>query len=586
MIDFTNIKAITIPEGNVTKITCDDEILWEIPTINRLPNLYQEVEWIQNSGNAYIDLGFPFDTKAKVEMSQYIDSLETGYVFGAMENSLGLRCILTSPEAGNEKFFLYGSDGRNPIDINPTLATGKFNQFTFIWEPGRLFANNLTTADTETNLNQGEFAMTKNLYLFSQNNNGTARFSGNIRISYFKYYDKNDELICNLVPCYRRSDNVVGMYDLVRKVFLMNSGSGSFIKGTDVNLRKDSVDILYNLTNTTLSNTQTKINPTETYTTTISTVNGYKPIVSVIMDGVDITNSAYDGNVTITIPEVAGYIIITVSETIVNLLPSATDTDRKTIFNGIGYKSGMRLSISGGGAVNFTGTPTMYTTGFMPAKVGDTVYISGIQHLQINHSFVMAFNSSNAITGQIALNSYGGGCAIKLDSATFGSDFNAIRICASVIDANTIVTINQEIPLLFNLLPSATDTDRITIYNGIGYYNGMRWSVANNEVVTGDSTTSMTGFIQSYPAQTLRVYNYTKKTDTEFYIITFDNNKNVIKCVPQTGVAPSGVYESPGYFEVYLAEHQYGKAFTSLRLSWGQLNDESIITLNQQIPRY
>lgn len=31
MIDFTNIKAITIPEGEVIKITCDGEPLWEAP---------------------------------------------------------------------------------------------------------------------------------------------------------------------------------------------------------------------------------------------------------------------------------------------------------------------------------------------------------------------------------------------------------------------------------------------------------------------------------------------------------------------------------------------------------------------------
>lgn len=38
----------------------------------------------------------------------------------------------------------------------------------------------------------------------------------------------------NLVPCYRKSDGEIGMYDLVNGVFYTNSGSGTFIKGDDV----------------------------------------------------------------------------------------------------------------------------------------------------------------------------------------------------------------------------------------------------------------------------------------------------------------------------------------------------------------
>lgn len=32
-------------------------------------------------------------------------------------------------------------------------------------------------------------------------------------------YDTNDNIICNLIPCYRKSDNKVGMYDTVNQTF-------------------------------------------------------------------------------------------------------------------------------------------------------------------------------------------------------------------------------------------------------------------------------------------------------------------------------------------------------------------------------
>ena len=76
--------------------------------------------------------------------------------------------------------------------------------------------------------------MTSNLLLLGQNYNGTPRYAGTRRVYYFKYYDKNDALICDLYPCYRKSDGVIGMYDKVRNLFLTNAGSGSFTKGANV----------------------------------------------------------------------------------------------------------------------------------------------------------------------------------------------------------------------------------------------------------------------------------------------------------------------------------------------------------------
>ena len=37
-----------------------------------------------------------------------------------------------------------------------------------------------------------------------------------------------------LVPCYRKSDNVVGMYDIINSKFYQNKGTGTFLMGTEV----------------------------------------------------------------------------------------------------------------------------------------------------------------------------------------------------------------------------------------------------------------------------------------------------------------------------------------------------------------
>lgn len=239
---FTNTNALAIPEGNVISISKGTVKLWERyeePT-DGLPRTYQQVEWIgsdNSTGNtrAFLDLGFTFDTKARIEMTQYVTAQTTGYAFGSAENSGKLRCMLTSPNSNNANALFYGSTGSAYISVQPTLVNGSYNEFVFTLESGNLHAYNKTTGSEDAKTTQGAYIMTNNLYLFAQNYNGSARYAGKTQIVSFKYYDKNDELICDLVPCYRKSDGEIGMYDLIRKIFLTNIETGTtFLKGADV----------------------------------------------------------------------------------------------------------------------------------------------------------------------------------------------------------------------------------------------------------------------------------------------------------------------------------------------------------------
>ena len=231
--------GITIPEGNVVKITANGVVLWE-KVIGRLPKEYQEVEWIKapDTVGAYINLGFAFDTKAKLYISQFIKTVEVntqyGYLFGASENSGAKRCMITSPYVSNGGATLYGSTGTSYLSNTVSIKQNAINEFECVLQKGKLYFSNITTGQNFTHTTQSEVTMTSNLYLFAQNYNDSPRFGYNRTIKAFQYYDKTDTLICDLVPCYRKSDGVIGMYDIVRKTFLTNAGTGSFTKGADV----------------------------------------------------------------------------------------------------------------------------------------------------------------------------------------------------------------------------------------------------------------------------------------------------------------------------------------------------------------
>lgn len=149
---------------------------------------------------------------------------------------------------------------------------------------------------------------------------------------------------------------------------------------------------------------------------------------------------------------------------IINWLPKATATDRKTIFGGDyngdgkndGYVTGKRLSSSGSEAT-LTG---MCCSGFIPAEPGDILRIKGTAPKTGTASYVITYNSSNTKVAHQGVyqdnNTWvnsasspwqkveNGVLQITLDS-NFGTGFDAIRFSAGTIDANTIVTINQEI---------------------------------------------------------------------------------------------------------------------------------------------
>ena len=44
---------------------------------------------------------------------------------------------------------------------------------------------------------------------------------------------ENGILIRNFIPCYRKSDNEIGLYDIVNNVFYTNQGTGVFLKGSN-----------------------------------------------------------------------------------------------------------------------------------------------------------------------------------------------------------------------------------------------------------------------------------------------------------------------------------------------------------------
>lgn len=214
-MDFSQVKAITIPEGDVLRILSGTTVLWKKKT--GLPAEYQEVEYLESTGTQYIDTNLLYvaDDRIEVDVAPVVITLDR-VVFGSYTSAayveLGIlrskfrfdiSSTATTPITGNVRYKVVKDGATWTVDGN-TITTGGSNKDT-----------------------------TYPIYLFGRCFNGTADKMSSIKVYSYKHI-RNSVTIADYIPCYRKSDGVAGMYDVVNGVFYTNDGTGEFTVGPDI----------------------------------------------------------------------------------------------------------------------------------------------------------------------------------------------------------------------------------------------------------------------------------------------------------------------------------------------------------------
>ena len=424
----------------------------------RLPDEYQEVEYIETSGTQYINSGYyangnsqfefkiTYKTNAGVPFGAYNGSWQTGY--GYYHNNT----------SSNSEYVHYYSNAQ-------TSQQGSQNTTQeIIINKGNVKVNGITTYTTPYNT----FTIDYPTYVLAGNWAGTrAEQPIACKLYYFTIKESN-ELKREFIPCYRKSDSVIGMYDLENNTFYTNAGTGSFTAGPNhntplVNLQDKEVTIT--------TNTTTEITADEGYDG-LGTVSVITSVSGGSGDLSDYFNTTIDSNpVYYALPVIKKIPDITITNNVTNL---------ETAF--YNYKFGdTKMKIIGGSNVTsvrgmFQGTsnlnldlsqftPTALTsvaTMFEQSKI-QSVSFKNITSSQLRDFGQMFYGCTNLTSLDLGIETTANGGTAVATRILLGEMF---RNCTSLtqLDLSGLI-INTRIYNTSNMFTGCTNLTKIDLRN-------------------------------------------------------------------------------------------------------------------------
>lgn len=187
-------------------------------------NDFQLAEYLESTGTQYINTGINPTQNTKME-------LDVAFLGSSGTNVAGVRN--TSADTTNRFGIIsFGSANKLGAFFGAASVQGAaFDQarHSYALDSSALIMDGTSYAVTSG----GTFACTYPITLGAWNNGANGVECNSARIYACKLHD-NGTLVRDFVPCYRKSDNVPGLWDKVENRFFMNAGSGSFTVGQNV----------------------------------------------------------------------------------------------------------------------------------------------------------------------------------------------------------------------------------------------------------------------------------------------------------------------------------------------------------------
>lgn len=186
-----------------------------------LPEGYTELEYIESSGTQYIDTGVKPNQDTRVVFDYFPVATKNTTMFGSRTSTSSNDRFLVLHANDNDK--LRSDYGGTNVDTGtkPTSRT--------VIDKNKAIT---TIGDRSWTNSAASFSGTYPMTLCALNNGGSIASKSSIRLYSCQIYD-NGTLTRDYIPC-TSAEGTVGLYDLVKKQFYGNAGTGEFLSGSVV----------------------------------------------------------------------------------------------------------------------------------------------------------------------------------------------------------------------------------------------------------------------------------------------------------------------------------------------------------------
>ena len=219
-MDWSQVTALTIPEGNVKQVSANGVVLWKKSS---LPSDYTQLEYIESTGTQWIDTG----------ITQQTCRIECGVEFINHNNNNAVQLMgFHASTAGfwgikfrSKMFYPY-------LDVN----CYQYNDVILNFDASdtKKPVLTLTIGNATSSPAVGSTVDTRTTYIMGGVKYGsTINYNNFMKVYYNRIYNANNELIQDLRPCLD-PNNVACMYDMVSETYFYNQGTGTFIAGAIV----------------------------------------------------------------------------------------------------------------------------------------------------------------------------------------------------------------------------------------------------------------------------------------------------------------------------------------------------------------
>ena len=233
---FYSLIFCNLSKSRVLFIESNDEANWYFTW---LPWSYKAVEYIKNTWTQYLLLWLQIKDWYRIEWKFNFQQKETipwGAITGwYLWNSwwIDYRLYVWWIKWNNNWFSYWYLWSFTEWGTATWKSLNVDYEIVYSWVSWNNFFN-INWTRVATNTNSYSTNLLWECPLFADWNSHSYDVHPWMKCYYAKYYNSQWELVRYLIPCYRKSDSVIWMFDIVNKVFYTNSWSWTFEKWWDV----------------------------------------------------------------------------------------------------------------------------------------------------------------------------------------------------------------------------------------------------------------------------------------------------------------------------------------------------------------